>query len=349
MMCSNVGGVEPTAGKLPWPVIAEELRAWANSAEHAEDVIAGVAAAVRALIAPGSYEAYFELWERNGLHVTPVHYESPVPELAALPADLWTRQSELVGLDLNDEGQLDLLRNAFPQFRAEYDAFPHEPTEDESEFYYGQTWFSGTDATVLYCMVRHFCPQRIIEVGSGFSTRVIAKAVRANDTPAAILCIEPYAGDATRHAVLSAGIPGLTLLNSKVEEVELELFEALGANDIVFIDSSHVSRIGSDVNHLLLEVLPRLRPGVIVHVHDIHLPWEYPRYLVMNERRFFNEQYLIQAFLCFNHEFEILFSNAYVGRQYPDELRKTFPNAPWWGGGSLWLRRRAHGADKARR
>jgi hypothetical protein len=109
---------------------------------------------------------------------------------------------------------------------------------------------------------------------------------------------------------------------------------------VLFIDSSHVSKVGGDVNFLFLEVLPRLRPGVIVHLHDVFLPAEYPRDWVVEKGRFWTEQYLLQAFLTFNDAWEILLANNYLGLEHAEALRTTFPTSPWWGGGSFWMRRR---------
>ena len=113
------------------------------------------------------------------------------------------------------------------------------------------------------------------------------------------------------------------------------------ARDILFIDSSHVAQIGSDVTYLFLEIIPRLHPGVVVHIHDIFLPMEMRKEWVLDEMRFWTEQYLLQAFLAFNREFEVLMANSYLGLYHVDVLRATFPRSPWWGGGSFWMRRMA--------
>jgi hypothetical protein len=236
---------------------------------------------------------------------------------------------------MNDEVQLQLLQEAFPRFKVEYDQFTMEPSDRAYEFYHNNPFFNGIDALVLYCMVRHFQPIMIIEVGSGFSSRVSAQAAQTNDHTE-LFCIEPYPDD-----MLSSGFPGLTSLVPKtVQEVGLELFQQLGANDILFIDSSHVARCGGDVNYLFFEVLPRLSPGVIVHVHDIFFPKEYPEFWVKELLRFWNEQYLLQAFLSFNSEYEVLLCNSYLAHQYKKALKTTFPNSPPGGGsGSFWMRR----------
>ena len=136
-----------------------------------------------------------------------------------------------------------------------------------------------------------------------------------------------------------------SLIENKVEDLDLEFFSQLHSGDILFIDSSHTVKIGGDVNYLFLEVLPRLKPGVIVHVHDIFFPFDYRRDWVMDELRFWTEQYLLQAFLTFNCEFEVLMANAYLGHRYLEDLKAAFPNSSWWGGGSFWMRRRSGKTD----
>jgi len=282
----------------------------------------------------------FRLWERHGFHVTPVHFYQPIPNTQSLPETLWDRPSELIGIDMNDAVQLDLLRNHFPKFRDEYDQFPAEETSEPGRFSLKNGLFDGTDALVAYCMIRHFQPRLIIEVGSGFSSLVAAEAM-AKSEGSTLICIEPFPLD-----FLRKGFPGLrSLIEKKVEDIDTEFFSQLGSGDILFIDSSHTVRIGGDVNYLFLEVLPRLKPGVIVHVHDIFSPFDYRRDWVIDELRFWGEQYLLQAFLTFNSEFEVLMANAYLGHRYMEDLKATFPNSPWWGGGSFWMRRRPAKAD----
>ena len=277
----------------------------------------------------------FRVWERHGFHVTPVHFYQPIPDTQTLPETLWNRPSKLVGIDMNDSVQLDLLRKRFPKFREEYEQFPSKPTGGPSRFYLTNGLFDGTDALVAYCMVRHFQPHLIIEVGSGFSSLVSGEAA-AKNKGSALICIEPFPQE-----FLKPGFPGLhSLIEKRVEDVDLNFFSQLGSGDILFIDSSHTVKIGGDVNYLFLELLPRLRPGVIVHVHDIFFPFDYRRDWVMDEFRFWSEQYLLQAFLSFNSEFEVLMSNSYLGYYYKEDLKATFPSLASWGGGSFWMRRK---------
>jgi Methyltransferase domain len=283
----------------------------------------------------GKFQEIFPVWERHGFHVTPVHFYQPIPDTQTLPETLWNRSSELVGIDMNDSVQLDLLRNCFPKFRDEYEQFPAKPAGQPSRFYLNNGLFDGTDALVAYCMVRHFQPRLIIEIGGGFSSLILGEASAKNNR-SPLICIEPFPQE-----FLTPGFPGLhSLIEKRVEDVELEFFSQLGSGDILFIDSSHTVKIGGDVNYLFLEVLPRLKPGVIVHVHDIFLPFDYPRDWVTEEFRFWTEQYLLHAFLIFNSEFEVLMGNSYLGQYQMEDLKATFPISPWWGGGSFWMRRR---------
>jgi hypothetical protein len=278
---------------------------------------------------------YFPLWEEHGFHLSPVHFYEPIPDTRTLTDALLEKESELVGIDIREADQLDLLRKVFPQFRAEYAEIPREPAADPKQFYLNNGYFTGADALVYYGMVRHFKPQLLIEVGSGFSSRLAAQACLRNGH-GELICIEPNPDQ-----VLRDGFPGLTMLIAKrVEEVGFDLFQRLRANDILFIDSSHVVRCGGDVNCLLLEIVPRLNPGVIVHLHDILLPQEYGRAWVIDRYRFFSEQYLLQAFLTFNTEFHVLFANRYMALKHQGEMAALFPNSSGFGSTSFWMRRR---------
>ena len=283
-----------------------------------------------------TFPELFRRWERRGFHVTPVHFYKPIPDTQSLPETLWTHPSDLAGVEMNETTQLELLREHIPKFRDEYEQLPTSSPGKDRGFYVNNTLFGGVDALVAYCMVRHFKPRTIIEVGSGFSSLVLGQAAERNKR-AGLICIEPFPREFLRE-----GFPGLrSLIEKKVQDIELEFFSQLESDDILFIDSSHTVKIGSDVNYLFLEVLPRLRPGVIVHVHDIFLPFEYRRDWVLDELRFWSEQYLLQAFLQFNSEFEVLMANSYLNHYYKNDLRVAFPALGSWESGSFWMRRKS--------
>ena len=298
-----------------------------------------IAAVMPICLGSPQFRDLFQNWERHGFHVTPARFNQPIPYTQSLPESLWTEPSDLVGIDMNERAQLDLLRS-FSKFRREYEDFPTRPTEKHNRFYLGNVLFDGVDALVAYCMVRHFQPQLVIEVGSGFSSLVLADAAARNGR-APLICVEPSPRD-----FLRKGFPGLeTLIEKDVQQIDLEFFSQLEAGDMLFIDSSHTVKIGSDVNYLFLEVLPRLKPGVIVHVHDIFLPFDYRRDWVLDEFRFWTEQYLLQAFLTCNAQFEVLMANYYLSRYHEEDLQAVFPDLDRWIGGSFWIRRRAVGAN----
>jgi len=318
-----------------WETLSEAVLSLAAREEHRDEVARLLASLISAFLEEPLAGKYFRFWEEQGFHLTPVHFYQPIPDTRTLTDDLWEKEPEMIGMEMNEAVQSELLRSIFPRFQTEYNQFPLVATDVPYEFYLHNGSFEGTDALVLYCLVRHFQPKLILEVGSGFSSRISAQAALRNGHTK-LTCIEPYPD-----AILAAGFPGLTSLIPKlVQEVGLDVFQTLGAGDILFIDSSHVVKCGGDVNYLLLEVLPRLSPGVLVHFHDIFLPWEFPKAWILEKRLFWTEQYLLQAFLTYNSEFKVLFANNYMGIKYQQEMQAAFPQSPWWGGGSFWVRRK---------
>lgn len=290
---------------------------------------------LKPLLDSGQYLQYFDLWQENGFHVTRNHFYEPVPDTRLLTPEFWEKTSALYGIDMRVEEQLNLLTTVFPQYSDEYNNIPLEKTSVPYEYYFNNDQFSGTDALLLYCMVRHFKPPRIIEVGSGFSTLIAAQAARINGRTE-LICIEPYP-----RQFLSDGFPGLSkLIAEPVQGTDPETFLQLQENDILFIDTSHVVKTGNEVLFLYLDILPRLQPGVFVHIHDIFFPNEYPKSWLLEKRHFWNEQYLLQAFLIHNSAFEVIFSNSYMAHFYMENMQQAFPKSPRWGGGSFWMRRK---------
>ncbi|MBO9541917.1 class I SAM-dependent methyltransferase [bacterium] len=283
----------------------------------------------------------FRFWQRLGIHVVPNHFYEPVPDTRQLAERLWEVPSACVGLNWNEAQQVDLLQRLSAAYRAEYAHFPFDKPSIPHEYYLNNPSFKTVDGEMLYSMVRHFKPRRIFEIGSGNSTYLSAKALLKNQQETGQSCeltaFEPYPNE-----VLRAGFPGLSALVRKpVQEIPWQEFSKLGENDILFIDSSHVLKIGSDVQYEVLELLPRLNPGVIIHLHDIFLPAEYPREWVKQRQIFWTEQYLLQAFLAFNDSFEVLWGGSYMHLNHRDKLQAAFPAydpARNWPG-SIWLRK----------
>jgi hypothetical protein len=322
------------SSELTWEMVRSTLLDAASSVDRKDDLAELIGGLLGSFVHSPDFAKYFRVWQASGIHVTPVHFYSPIPNTAELGADLWEKETVLAGIDLKESNQLRMLA-AFKRFQDDYNSFPFEPTDRAGEFYFNNPMFSGTDALVLYCIVRHFKPASIIEVGSGFSTRLLVEAARRNG-PTQILCIEPYPDELLRQRVLP-----VELIDRRVQDVPLSVFESLQGGDVLFIDSSHTVRIDGDVNYLFLDVLPQLKPGVVVHLHDVFLPRHPPRDWVVDQMRFWCEQYLLQAFLAFNAAFEVVLANSYLGLRHAPMMRDVFPRSPWWGGGSFWIRRTA--------
>ncbi len=287
----------------------------------------------------------FEPGQKLGYSITYNNYYSPIPDLRELNDNLWLKRSELVAIDINDESQIELLSRFASRYKSEYDAFTRNKTQIPYEYYIDNGIFGSVDGEILYCMVRDFKPRTIIEVGSGNSTYVTAQAILKNKEEdeqytCDLLAIEPYP-----NPTLKAGFPGLTrLIDQKVQRVDLSEFNKLRNNDILSIDSSHVAKIGSDVEYLYLEILPRLRKGVIVHIHDIYLPTEYLREEAFTRHRFWNEQYILHAFLLFNDSFEVLWAASYTHLNHPGALERAFSSysrGKQWPT-SFWIRKTAN-------
>lgn len=277
---------------------------------------------------------HFRYWEAQGFHITPVHFYQPIPDTRELAAR-YPGRSDLPGIAWQPGAQLALLRDVLATYAPETADWPAQPGAPDT-FYLHNGMFVGIDPHLYHSMVRHFRPRTIIEVGAGFSTLVAAGAVARNAAeghPARLIAVEPYPRDFIRR-----GAHAIEHSAQRAEDLDPAFFDQLAAGDMLFIDSSHVVRTGGDVVYLLLEVLPRLQPGVIVHLHDIFLPEDYPSAWTLDKGWFWTEQYLLRALLVEHRRAEVLLGAHWLERDHPDTLREVFPTAGRWTGASLWLR-----------
>ncbi len=290
----------------------------------------------RRLVASFVYRT-FNLWQRLGIHVSFDYYGTPIPNTRKLADELWAEPSTLPGLDMNEDAQLKLLALLESGFRDEYTALARDGAWVPEGVRPRDVIFRSPDADVAYAMVRHLRPRRVLEIGGGFSTLVLARALAANradgDSPE-LVTNEPYPRRCLTRFLKSDPAPPVTLKPRRAQDVPLADFEELGENDILFIDSSHIVKIGSDLHYIVLDVLPRLAKGVAVHFHDIHMPLEYPRPAIVGRQFFFNEQYFLQAFLAFNDGFDVAFAGRYLQLAHPDRFERAFGAG---GASSLWL------------
>lgn len=268
------------------------------------------------------------------------HFYSPVVNPTELDtARIWPEQPQVLGIDFNDTGHERILREVFPRWMPEYD-YPEcrDDATPATQFYTQNPAFSWLDSRALFVLLREWQPKRLIEVGSGYSTLLAADVNRRFlGGGMDITCIEPYP-----LPFLKSGVPGVSrLIKEKAQDVALEKFMALQAGDILFIDSSHVAKTGSDVNFLYFEVLPRLASGVRVHIHDIFLPHDYPRDWVLRDNRSWNEQYLLRALLMHSNAFRVVFGCSHAFWRFPDLVRVALahPQGHAFAGGSFWIER----------
>jgi predicted O-methyltransferase YrrM len=211
----------------------------------------------------------------------------------------------------------------------------------ETDFYFNNHSFPPADAEYLYNIVRHTKPRKIVEIGSGFSTLITIKALEKNklEDPAytaAHTCIEPYEMPWLEKT-------GATIIRKKVEDTGNSFARSLEAGDILFIDSSHIIRPQGDVLFELLELLPLLNPGVLVHIHDIFTPKDYPDHWIFQQHRMWNEQYLLEAFLSMNQEYEVIGAVNYLAHHYGAALyaaSPVFARRPEREPGSFWIRKK---------
>lgn len=260
-----------------------------------------------------------------GINITPNHFYWPVPDLRFLQRRSWPEPIVPAEVDLNLPRQLEFLQRTLSRFLHEC-SFPQAPTAVSHAYHYNNGLFEAVDAEIAYCLVRHFKPRRVVEVGGGYTTRLLAAALLENRRwgarPCELITIEPFPDE-----LLVRGFPGLSMLIvDRVQEVPLSLFASLNENDILLIDSSHVVNVGSDVCYEILNILPALQKGVVVQFHDIFLPCDYPEAAVIENLCFWTEQYLLQAFLTFNREFEVLWASSAMQCFHPEVLDAAFPN-----------------------
>jgi len=284
---------------------------------------------------------YFHAYKtgaRMGVLVLPAHYYCSEPDIIELEhnVDLWAKPSQLPGIEVDLDAQLDRLRKVCLPFREEYGENEHYLKAAAEHYGPG---FGFIEAQLLHAVVRYYQPIRILEVGSGISTYCFQQAVNATRAAggrvADIVCVEPHPSAPLSH-VAEAG--AIRLIKEPVQRVAFELFGNLSTNDILFIDSSHVAKAGSDVDHIILEILPRLSAGVLVRFHDIYFPYNYQRDLLETFLHS-NETSLLRALLTQNGSFQILFCLSHLHYERPDDLKSLFPSyRPQVGWNGLRLR-----------
>ncbi len=267
------------------------------------------------------------------------HYYSPIPSQEDVLDYLKSKKplnKVLPDVELNEKSQYKLLLE-YSKFYRDL-TFPEKQSQ-EHRFYYDNDWFSYSDAIFLYSFLRKNTPKRIIEIGSGFSSAVILDTVdRFYDKRPEITFIEPYPERLIK-LFRDEDKKQVKLISQKIQKVSPDILFALEAGDLLFIDSSHIVKCGSDLQLILFEILPYLQSGVFVHFHDVFYPFDYPsKWLV--EGRYWNENYFLRAFLSYNSKWSIQFFNTYVHFMFGAFIKEKMPLCIKNTGGSLYIQRK---------
>jgi hypothetical protein len=265
----------------------------------------------------------------------PGHFYSPIPDLAQTHLNsVDPYQYFLEGLDLNDELQIEMFNALAPLARGM--ELPRQP-DPSWRYRKDNPNFPVGDALMLGAFLRHLRPKRFMEIGSGWSTALaLDVSERFLGTSLEVISIEPYP------ELLQQTIRAndqIQIVRSRVQDVPLAAFRCLGENDVLLVDCSHVVKFGSDALHIVTRILPSLSRGVVLCIHDMWWPFEYPRPW-LEEGRAWSELYLVHAFLLYNSDFEILFFNDFFGKPHHDVVERSLPEMLEEAGASLWLRRR---------
>lgn len=279
----------------------------------------------------------------------PGHFYSPVPSAADLRTnasvfdETRAATASVEGVHLREAEQLELART-FAAYHSDI-PFATRPT-DNLRYGFDNSYFSFGDGVALYCFLRHFKPKRVVEIGSGFSSALMldTRAVSA-DVDFELISVEPYP-DRLLSLIRPDEESAFTLHQQFVQDVPTKVFVQLQANDVLFVDSSHVGKLNSDLLDILFRILPTLQPGVIIHFHDIPWPFEYPAKW-LEEGRAWNEAYYLRLLLQGQSDFEILFFNDYLYTRHSETLRESLPLMLEHSGvkanlscSSLWIRRK---------
>lgn len=245
------------------------------------------------------------------------------------------RQRNLMAIDFNEQEQIDFLNNF--HYQDELIKIPFKK-EKEQGFFYDNINFPPGDSEYYYSLIRHLKPEKIIEIGSGFSTLLALESLNKNkeeneNYSCHFTCIEPYEFKWLKNK-------GVMFIESIVEDVNPKVFQTLKKNDIIFIDSSHIIKPDGDLLYIFMEILPALNSGVFIHFHDIFTPRDYPEFWMKEKILFWNEQYMLESFLSYNEKFKVIGSLNYLKHFHRDRIMHFFPvlsKNPDREPGSFWI------------
>ena len=247
------------------------------------------------------------------------NYYEPVFDFDQLKFNL-NEKRNLPGINMNVSEQIELLKSL--NYTNELKQLNFDKLSPVSNFNINNNFFVGGDADIYYQIIRFYKPNKIIEIGSGYSSLVAVEAINKNyredNIKTSLVCIEPYENKWLEKK-------GIEVIRKKIEDVDDTVVTKLNKNDILFIDSSHIIKPQGDILKIYLEILPKLQPGVIIHIHDIFTPRDYPEKWLKEENRFYNEQYIIETLLDHSNRYKILCSLNFLKNEYFNDLKNVCP------------------------
>ncbi len=289
----------------------------------------------------------YAYWYRKNSSNRPGSYYSSVTDLDYVKANedlIWPgieNEDWLKGINIRKDEQIKFLRSIKPIYdKLNLTQFDKTKENISGRYTFHNSWFTYADATILYLMIMNFKPKRIVEVGSGYSSAMMLDINNSEfDNSISLTFIDPNPQDRLMGLIRESDKKSATIVPKMVQHVDVASFTSLEENDILFIDNSHVSKIGSDVNHMFFEILPILKSGVIIHIHDIFNGFMYPKHWIYDVKTNWNEIFLCRSFLMYNTAFEILFFPDYLINKEPDLFKNDFPYLCKTRNQSIWLRK----------
>lgn len=269
-----------------------------------------------------------------GYHFQANDYYSPLNDVAFLKEnlDLWKDRPSPSTIDWNLSGQLAVAETV-GYYVEELRDIPQDHQPGKLEYCWNNPMWNNADALVQYGLVRDRKPRRVVEIGCGWSSLLLKRALERNQSPCEVMQIEPYPNPALFELIPKEW----HFTRTPLQRAPFSIFEALQAGDICFYDGSHCSKAASDVNWFFFEILPRLAPGVIIHIHDIFIPNDYPDLWIFERGQTWNEQYLLQAFLMNNRDYRILIGNSFLFKTNAKALEGFYRGVQPPYGCSFWM------------
>ena len=274
-----------------------------------------------------------KILQDNKVNIIPANFYSDIPLIDEVNSSFEYREidAEVYNSGIFHKHDIKLFIEKLCEYSSEFSPPLYEDNETPISFYWENPAFSYSDAMSYYCVIRHFKPDHILEIGSGFSTLVANEALKKNGRGKLTL-IEPYPKEFLRKLDCVESI-----IESFVQDIPVtELISLVESSDIWFIDSTHTVKTGSDCLYLYLKIMPEIKKNIIVHSHDIHLPYGFPKHQVLEKNIYWTEQYLLYAYMLDNPKVKVLLSSAYANKALPDSLRQLMGGKYPAGGGSIW-------------